>query len=146
LAVASSVGAAQAVQVRATDSATTAPLAGALASLRLDNRVLVRTLTDGVGRAFLAAPAPGKYQVRVDAIGYAGTATDVTLGGGDTVAVHLALTAKPFTLTELVVTSDKRAICRLDNQQGGLVARLWDEARKALQATELTRSAAATLL
>ncbi|MEO8449553.1 MAG: carboxypeptidase-like regulatory domain-containing protein [Gemmatimonadota bacterium] len=139
--------AAQVVTVRAADSISSAPLAGALVSLRqVGAAVVARALTGGLGIASIKAPAAGAYRVRVDAIGYAGTEAGVTLGAADTIAVRMLLLAKPFVLSALTVTSDKAPVCRLDSRQGGAVARLWDEARKALQATQLTAAGVAALL
>lgn len=133
---------AQEVQVRATSQTTKVPLPGALISLRdLKGQVILRVLADERGRATLKALAAGSYRVRVDAIGYAGLLSDtMDLVPDAPRLIEIALAAAPMALKELVVTSSRAAVCDLDQAEGTAVARIWEEARKALTATALTRA------
>jgi protocatechuate 3,4-dioxygenase beta subunit len=137
--------AAQQASVRVIDHATGRPLAGALISLRDPaDRVLVRLLTDERGRAVVTAPAPGRYRIRADAIGYTGRNSDPLDLGAAIRPVDFALETLPFELEEVVVAGGP-PVCRIDAEQGTAVARLWDEAKKALSATSLTRANQAIL-
>lgn len=133
---------AQEAVVQVTNRANGGPLPGALVSLRTEqNQVLVRALTNERGVALLRAGSPGSYRIRADAIGFAGeTSSPQTLSGGGQISVRLSLTAAPFALDEVVVTGSRSVVCDLDHAEGGTVARIWDEAGKALTATTLTRS------
>lgn len=137
---------AQAIEVRVV-GAGERPLGGALVSL-LDRRgaVQVRVLADDLGRARLAATA-GHYAVRVDAIGYEGRTEPVFELMADQVRrIVVSLAVRPLDLGELVVQSSRPVVCRLSREEGTAVARLWEEARKALLATQLTRAAGGTVL
>ena len=135
---------AQPVRVRATDAATGARVAGAVASL-VDSagRRVAATLGDDDGQALLAAPSDGAYRVRVERTGYlAWISPDaLRLRAGDTtqvanaVAVAAALRARSDRLDAVVVRSETR--CGRLAQDAGSAAALWDEAGKALLATAL---------
>lgn len=133
---------AQEVQVRATNRTTGAPLPGALISLRDGrDRTVLRVLANERGIATLKAPAAGSYRVRADAIGYAGKLADpVQLDASTPKTLTIALEPAPLGLNELVVTSSRAVVCNLEQAEGTAVARIWDEARKALTATTLTRA------
>jgi hypothetical protein len=137
--------AAQQASVRVIDHATGRPLAGALISLRDPaDGVIVRLLTDERGRALVTAPAPGRYRIRADAIGYTGRNSDPLDLGTAVRLVEFALETLPFELEEIIVAGGP-PVCRIDAEQGTAVARLWDEAKKALAATSLTRANQAIL-
>lgn len=140
--------AAQTVVVRATDQSTRAPLGGALVSLENEaGKKVARALADERGRGAVTAPSPGRYRLRVDAIGYQGVSSDVlTLTLGATVDRAVQLEAAPLNLNELVVASSRPAQCSIDEAEGTIAARLWDEARKALTGTAITRTSRATEL
>jgi len=142
LALAATSAVAQELQVRATNQTTGAPLPGALISLRdTKDRIVLRVLADERGRATLKAPAPGTYRVRADAIGYAGKlAAPIQVSLSTPGAITIALEPAPLAINELVVTSSREVVCNLDQAEGTAVARIWDEARKALTATTLTRA------
>lgn len=129
----------QSLEVQARAAAPDRPLGGALVTL-LDSRgnVVARTLADDQGRARLRVPA-GRYAVRVDAIGYEGRSEPAFDLAADAVRrLLLALTPRPLDLGELVVQSSRPVTCRLGREEGTAVAQLWEEARKALLATQLT--------
>ena len=78
-----------------------APLADAIVSVEGTLRS-TRTGVDGAFR--LDSIAPGVYALRAAAIGYApGIRTDVVVGSGKPTEVTLALTERPFTLSDLEI-------------------------------------------
>ncbi len=94
---------------------------------------------DESGRALLTAPAAGRYLIRVDAIGFSGITSELlTIAEGEAIALAMALAPKPLSLAEITV-ADRPAVCRLDPEEGSATSRLWDEARKAVTSTTLTR-------
>jgi hypothetical protein len=132
---------AQSILVRVRAEPAGQPIAGALVSLRDAKRQLVaRVLAGERGEVRLAAP-PGRYALRIDAIGFEGRDTvTAPLGDGAVVVLDVRLTPRPLDLGELVVHSTRPAVCRMSEERGTSVAHLWDEARKALESTELTRN------
>lgn len=132
----------QVVTITATDGISRRPLVGALLSLRDTRGVPVaRVLADDRGRGVLKAPAPGRFVARADAIGYRGvTSEPFDLAAGASPAVALTLEPAPLGLNELVVGSERKAVCRLDARTGGATSRLWEEARKALTSTSIVAS------
>src|SRR5206468_11128189 len=105
------------------------------------NQIVARTLADEFGRATLTLPGAGRYRVRGDRIGYEGAASDLlSIGAADTLDYQLVLPARRVLLPELTVTSSRPLVCRLEREEGTVMAALWTEARKVLSATELTRS------
>ncbi len=130
---------AQTVTITATDRIAGRPLVGALLSLRDARGVPVaRLLADARGRAVLRPPGPGRFVARADAIGYRGAASEpFELAAGAAHDVAIGLDPAPLGLNELVVGSERKAVCRLDAQTGGATSRLWDEARKALTSTSI---------
>jgi len=128
--------AAQSVRVEVTNEGGGRPIAGALISLQQDGRLVLRALADETGRLGINA-APGRYVLRVDAIGFDGKGgIPITVEAGGAVVSRVTLVARPLQLEELVVASGPRA-CR--ERSGPGVERLWEEARKALLSTQVTR-------
>ena len=95
-----------------------------------------RSLTDGLGRYILKARAPGVHSLRVDRIGYRSvTSGSFTVGpGGVTHDVQIPVHA--IELMGLDVSGSRR--CEVRPEEGQATARLWEEARKALEATAWT--------
>ncbi len=147
LLVAAPLGA-QTVTVRATDSTTSRAIPGALVSLRhASGAVVARLLADESGRALLTAPAAGRYLIRVDAIGFSGiTSEPLLIADGEAIALAVTLAPKPLSLAEITVAADRPAVCHLDAEEGSATSRLWDEARKAVTSTTLTRAAGPLVL
>ena len=131
----------QSVTVRVTANATGGALGGALVSLQdQSGKRVVQALADERGRANLRVPA-GRYRLRVDAIGYQGVRGDpIDLATGVAVERSVSLEAAPLNLSELVVASSRPVQCDIEEARGTAAARLWDEARKALTGTQLTRA------
>lgn len=140
--------AAQTVVVRATDQSTRGALGGALVSLENEaGKKVARALADERGRGVVTAPAPGRYRLRVDAIGFQGQSSEpFALAAGATIERAVQLEPAPLNLDEIVVASARPAQCSIDEAEGTIAARLWDEARKALTGTAITRTSRATEL
>ena len=132
----------QEARVQVVNKATGAGIPGALISLRNEaNAVVLRVLADERGRAVLRALAAGRYQVRADGIGFSmDLSSPLDLDPSTPVSVRLALEPAPLKLDEVIVTGTRSVVCDLSQAEGGTVARIWDEARKALTATTLTRA------
>lgn len=132
----------QSVTVRVSGQPTGGALGGALVSLQDQaGKRVVQGLADERGRATLKAPAAGRYRLRVDAIGYQGVIGEpFDLADGIIVERSVGLESAPLNLSELVVASSRPVQCDLEEARGTAAARLWDEARKALTGTQLTRA------
>ena len=132
----------QSVAVKVTANPSGGVLGGALVSLQDPaGKRIVQALADERGRASLRAPTAGRYRLRVDAIGYQGIAGDpFDLAAGVTVERVVSLEGAPLNLNELIVASSRPVQCDLEEARGTVAARLWDEARKALTGTQLTRA------
>ena len=140
------IAAAQTVVVRVTDHTTGGSLGGALVTLESEaGKRLVRILADERGRGVVTAPAGGRYRIRVDAIGYQGVLSDpLPLAPNTTTERTVPLVPAPLNLADLVVASSRPAQCALNEAEGSVAARLWDEARKALTSAEITRASPGT--
>ena len=127
------------VSVKATGDAVPSAIVALLDS---SGKVVATTLADDDGKFVLAAPAPGRYAARVERVGYRSVTTQQrALAAGATVDVAIPIAADGVSLKAIKVTADRRCVVR--PQEGLAAARLWDEARKALQATALTQMAQA---
>lgn len=119
------------------------PVAGAIVAL-LDSAghlVMSKLAEDGGGFSFLA-PSAGRYSVRVDRVGFRSTVTAPFLvRQADTVDVPITIVSESVSLRAIVVSADRRCLVR--PQEGVATAALWSEARKALNATQLTQLAQA---
>jgi hypothetical protein len=130
--------AAQTTRVTVVDSASREPIPGALISVRSsDGKLVVRALANPAGRAVVTLPSLGAYRVRADAIGYTGAEQALDLAAGSA-ALDFAIARAPLTLADLTVMSSRPVVCALAAEQGTTMARLWDEARKALLASDLS--------
>lgn len=115
------------------------PVSGAVVSL-LDETGGRRTaaLSDSIGGYTLPAPAPGRYQVRAERVGYASTTSPVLeLAPGEIRQQQLVASAQPAMLEE--ITAVGRTRCKVRPRHGEATARVWEEARKALTATALSQ-------
>ncbi len=98
------------------------PVAGGLAGSR--------------GEFNVAAPGPGRYTIRIDRVGHAGYLSErIELLAGSVVERTLVARAAPVRLTGIVISKARRCVRR--PEEGTVIARVWDEARKALAATDL---------
>lgn len=124
--------AAQTVRGLVVEQGTGAPVEGVMVWL-LDARARYGgVLTGADGRFFLRAPAAGRYVVRTERIGYADVESDtLQIGAGEYVDVRLESPHRAVSLEGLVVEGEGR--CETRPAEGAQVARLWTEARKALE-------------
>jgi len=125
----------QALRVNLVDSATAAPLRGALVALvDADGRTVTEVLTSQNGFGSLSAPA-GTYRLRVRRIGYR-PYLSAPLAIPRTDRFTVSIPANPIMLSAVVISA--RTQCgRIASDAGGLGA-VWDEVAKALQASRLS--------
>ena len=133
----SSLGA-QVVRGRVTEVNSTAPVAGAVVSLLGEgsDSALVSVLTIGSGEYAVRAPQPGRYRLAVKRIGvkrFVSAAFD--LAGGETRIVDVPIDAVALTLPQVTVSG----LCALRPRELARIASLWEEARTALEATQISK-------
>ena len=103
-------------------------------------RPLVSALTSERGDFELLLPAAGHADLRALRIGFRPTLVPaVTLGPGETRTVRIVLNGEAVSLAAVTVRG--KSVCRAQQDSGQLVAKLWEEARKALVTTQLSSSA-----
>ena len=129
---------AQGVRGRLVDARGGAGIGGAMVTLvDRDGNDTRRTLTRSTGLFQLMAPSPGRYRLRADRIGYAATLSeDFVVPPREVVQVDIVASMEAISLAGIEATGDPR--CRIRPAQGLAVARVWEEARKALAASEWT--------
>jgi len=137
--------AAQAQTLRGTATATerTVPVPGVVVLLVDSAGATVRrALTDERGDFAIAAPAAGRYRLRALRIGFRPTTIDdLTLAAGATRRLDLRLTDVPAVLERIVVSTQRG--CRTRTDAGVAAADLWEAARAALHAQQLTATSRA---
>ena len=129
---------AQIVRGRVLEEGVGTPLAGAMIVLiDLDGTQVGRILTDDLGRFTLRAPRTGTYNLRADRIGYASiTSPPLELAPGTAAFHDMVVPVQAIALDNITVEGERRCVLR---PEGGLdVARVWEEARKALAAAAFT--------
>ncbi len=129
---------AQSVLASVRDADTGAPLQGAVVQVvGADGAVARSALSDAAGRARILGVAAGTWTVRAEMIGFSTAVREgvETVAGTPTV-VELALSSRAIELEGLSVEGEER--CTVRPEEGLRVADVWDEARKALEATRLT--------
>ncbi len=113
------------------------PVDGAMLILfDVTGAVVHRALTDGLGRYFLEAQAAGRHSIRVDRIGYESVSTGTFSVGPGGVTRNIDVPVRAIELAGLEVSGSAR--CEVRPAEGQATARLWAEARKALEATAWT--------
>jgi len=129
---------AQTVQGQLLDQATKAPVEGALALLlNSQGEEINGALTNSAGRFLLRAPGPGSYTVRTDRIGYASVTSELfSLEANQIFGLRLETGETAIQLEGIRVEGEQRCVVR--PEEGLEVARVWDEARKALTVQEWT--------
>ncbi|HET7188506.1 MAG TPA: carboxypeptidase-like regulatory domain-containing protein [Gemmatimonadaceae bacterium] len=142
---------AQALRVRATEQSTGRPLAGAIVDvLDASGAVVVQGVLSPDGRRQLPLAAAGPYRVRLRRIGYAPVVgPEVLVVGTATVDVALRAPDRRVVLRSIDVrASNGRAVGELATSDRGCArdafadlsfAALWEEIRKALTTTVLSR-------
>lgn len=130
----------QEVRGRLVDAAGGSGIGGAMMTLedragRSFDQVLTRTES---GLFQLRIPQPGEYRIRAERIGYATTLSDFfDVAATDTLTIELAARIEPISLAGIEAEADRR--CRVRPEEGLAVARVWEEARKALAAAAWTQ-------
>ena len=129
--------AAQALRTTLLGAGTRQPVAGAfVVVIDTTGHEVIRTLTDETGAVRLDVP-PGAYRLLVLRIGMARwTGRRFTLAAGDTLTAPIEAPETPVLLSEIAVHAERR--CRVQPEEGSAAARLWEEARTALEATAWT--------
>lgn len=111
------------------------PIPGALASLRDHLRVVHSALTDGQGRAQIVARRNERFSLSVERVGFVtDSSTDLTLS--DSLETHTVFVSSGVvSLAGLAVRGDREC----ESSAGdGATALVWNEARKALEASLAT--------
>lgn len=118
---------------------TGTPIEGAaIVVLTPDDRRLAWTLTDAAGRFFVQVKWDGRFVLRADRIGHASTRSEtLEVGPGDTLVYRMEAPVEPVELVGLTVEGSGRD-CKIRPEEGAATARVWEEARKALEAAAQT--------
>lgn len=132
---------AQNVRGVVTELSTGTPLRGVLVSLApadsVDGTPVATGLSSDRGTYFLHPPRPGRYRVVAKRIGVRRFVSDpLDLDGN--VEVELAIALEPFAFQLAPVRVEGSAMCVNRSGQAGRLASLWDEARTALAATQIS--------
>lgn len=113
-----------------------APISGVVVLLLDDSlQIRARALTVGRGEFLLRAPAPGRYRLQTLRIGFRPFTSDPFAVARDT-SVTLRLDQIPVNLPR--VTAQEVANCRENPERSLATAILWDEARTAILAADIT--------
>ena len=128
----------QAISGIVVEAGTGIPIQGA--SVILLNRAGERLdwrLTNVEGRFEFRMSGPGTYRVQAERIGHARVLSDpIPIDRGVTVVYTLEAPIEPVILEGIRVASSRR--CEVRPGQGASTATVWEEARKALEATSQT--------
>jgi hypothetical protein len=130
--VVSSGVSAQSVLVQVTASETGAPVAGAFVSLLTEGGEVVRSaLTNASGRFLFSLSAAGAFRVKAEMIGReTQVSSPVTIQGAESASIELALGIHAIPLEGIQVEAQEQ--CRIRPDEAPQIARVWEEARKAL--------------
>jgi hypothetical protein len=108
--------------------------------LTVEGEEVVGYLTNQAGRYLLEAPGPGRYTLRAERIGYeTATSQPFDLTRGQLLHLDLSTAFAAIQLDEIKVEGEQQCVVRPG--EGMEVARVWDEARKALSVQEWTEEA-----
>jgi Carboxypeptidase regulatory-like domain len=129
---------AQAVRGTVREEGTGIPIEGAMVIvLETDGAPVRRVLTDAAGAFTVRVGHPGLYSIRVDRIGYASLTTNAFEVPVTGTSREIDVPIEAVALSGLDVEGEPR--CEVRPEEGRVVARLWAEARKALEATTWTQ-------
>lgn len=113
------------------------PVAGAIVVARDAQGVSTRALTAAAGTFSMRLPHAGAYELSILRIGFRpANAPSVTVDAGATETVALIASSDPVALSAVTVRAGKE--CRVKPDSGLMVARVWEEARKAMLASQLS--------
>ena len=122
------------------DAAGDSAIGGAMMTLvDRDGHAVDRTLTNTATGLFeLRAPEPGEHRVRAERIGYATTfSAFFEISAGETLTVQISAPVEALSLEGITAAVGPR--CEVRPEEGMAVARVWNEARKALAAAAWTQ-------
>ncbi len=134
---------AQQVELQLREAGSQVPIGGAIVRLLRDgdDSVAAQGLTSDFGRILLRAPAPGRYRVKADRIGWVGILSGVVeLAQGQLLRSEMVM---PTTRLELP-TIEVRTRSRCERQggpEGREILAVWEEIQKALTANLITAEA-----
>jgi hypothetical protein len=98
---------------------------------------VARALTTGSGTFRIAPPAAGTFRLRVERIGIADVTTEAfPIADGEVVSRIMTVSRAPIRLADMEVESTPQ--CTMLEEDATALIRVWDEARKALEATVWT--------
>jgi hypothetical protein len=114
-------------------------VSGVIVTLLDSNRTPVaRALADDGGQFSMRAPAAGTYRIEAKRLAFRPTLDKpIVLEGGRVLLHTLVLTGAPVQLAEMRVTAEQQ--CEIHPDSGSAAFAVWEEARKALRASQLTR-------
>jgi Carboxypeptidase regulatory-like domain len=135
---------AQLVRGTVTDRSSTAPIAGVVVSLERaaagasgSGQPLSSVLSGDRGEYAIRAPGAGQYRVSAKRIGAQRfTSAEFELGDGETKRIDVPLEAAVRVLPPVLVSA--QALCASRRDQAQRLASLWEEARTALTATQIS--------
>lgn len=135
-------GETQGVHGRVLDRAAGTPIPGVILSL-LDSRdtPVAAVLSDSQGRYLVTANGPGRYRLRADMVGHVSSVSrELVLEKDPLTEFDFAIDRRATTLPVVSVMGTQR--CAATPKGGAVAAALWEEIRKALDATRLADAAA----
>lgn len=95
-------------------------------------------ITNSDGDFLISVAAPGRYRLVAERIGYASVRSAwFSLGAGESLRIDLEPSVEATRLEGVVASGERRCVVR--PEEGMMAQRLWDEARKALTAADVTR-------
>lgn len=130
---------AQVVRGRLLDADGETGVGGAMMTLvHFDGTEVDRTLSSVDGRFRVTAPTPGNYRLRAERIGYATAFSRYfEVAAGKTVRMDMSASVEAISLVGIEASGERR--CGVEPKKGLKLARVWDEARKALAAAAWTQ-------
>lgn len=131
----------QTIRGAAIDRVDSLPVAGVVVLL-VDSAgtVVARSLSNERGEFRLSALTSGTYRVRTLRIGFRPAISQpLVLGAGEDLVQRLVLTGVPFSLDTVRVVG--RAVCRIEADSAAVTYAIWEQARTALTAAQLTAQA-----
>ena len=123
---------AQSVRGTLVEESSGIPVEGAfVVLLDASDSTVAGTLTDDSGIFVLQAPAAGVYALRAERIGYESfSSPPLSLTPGPPIQYRLVMPVSPVELATLSVEGERR--CESRPEDGPRMARVWEEAKKAL--------------
>ena len=117
---------------------STTPLAGAIVVVTdAQGGTIARVLTGSRGGFSVALPAPARYNLTLLRIGFRPTAgPTVDVATGETARTRIVAGRAVVTLAAM--RARERETCRVSTDTGLMVARVWEEARKAMLSSQLS--------